>query len=141
MIWAYSRRKPSSSDSSSPLAYHNAQSVLNLKFKSQPNTTSTPSTSNGVQSQLLKGRERVIFLHGALVSFGFLVVLPTGGIVARYARTFTTEWIKVHQICNLFIGLPLITLGTILGPIAILLSGGPHLTDAHQVELALSQCI
>jgi len=131
MIWAYSRRKPSSSDPSSSLTYHNARGGFKLEFKPQPNDTSTPS--NEALSRLLNGRERVIFLHGALVSFGFLVVLPTGGIVARYTRTFTTKWIKVHQICNMFIGLPVITAGTILGPIAILLGGGLHLTDVHQI--------
>ncbi|KIL69527.1 hypothetical protein M378DRAFT_97157 [Amanita muscaria Koide BX008] len=147
IIWAYSRQRPSSSDPSSRLQYHNARGVLNLNFGSSPknsdssphnsdspsNTGSPASSDPSPTSVPLTRHERVIFLHGVLVSFGFFVVLPTGGLVARYTRTFTSKWFKVHQLCNMFVGLPIITMGTILGPTAVFLNGGVHLRDPHQV--------
>jgi putative effector of murein hydrolase LrgA (UPF0299 family) len=68
------------------------------------------------------------------MSFGFLVFLPAGVIVARYARTFTTGWFKIHRICNIFVALPVVMFGFVLG-IVMQLDKGLSLPDVHQVRL------
>ena len=93
-----------------------------------------PLPENGDPSLPLNKHERLIILHAVSMSFGFLVLLPAGGIVARYARTFTTGWFKIHRICNMYVALPVIMLGFVLG-IVMQLDKGLYLPDVHQVRL------
>ncbi|KAF8634356.1 hypothetical protein AX15_000967 [Amanita polypyramis BW_CC] len=127
IIWAYSRNRPSSGNPMASLNYHDARGVFSLNLK--PHKGSSPSP----KEVPLNRYERLIVLHALFVSFGFLVLLPGGGIVARYARTFTTEWIRVHQICNMFIAPPVLTLGLCSALLAIHMNEGLHLNDVHQL--------
>ncbi|GLB35313.1 putative eukaryotic cytochrome b561 [Lyophyllum shimeji] len=77
--------------------------------------------------------ERIIIAHGVLASFGFLVLLPAGSLVARWGRTLTPKWFSIHQTINMSIAAPLITIGWILGPIAVMDHQATHLFDAHQI--------
>lgn len=127
IVWAYSRRKPSSNRPSATIYYHDARGVFNLNMKSD--TEKIPGNED--ESVPLSSFERLTILHGLFLSFGFLVLLPTGGLVARYARSFTSKWLKIHQACNMFAGIPVITLGSTLAFTAILLNEGSHLADFH----------
>ncbi|KAF8061487.1 hypothetical protein FPV67DRAFT_1509180 [Lyophyllum atratum] len=81
----------------------------------------------------LQRHDKIIIAHGILASIGFLVLLPAGSLIARWSRTLTPAWFKVHQTINMSIALPIITLGWILGPIAVLDHQATHLFDAHQI--------
>ncbi|KAF8633744.1 hypothetical protein AX17_004400 [Amanita inopinata Kibby_2008] len=126
IIWAFSHKKPLSSDPSSTLEYHDARGALKLEFKSRD------SNVDSVSLKHLGRRERLIILHGLLVSIGFLLFLPIGCLVARYTRSVTPKWIKFHETCNMYIALPVVTLGWILGPTVVYINRGLHLTDGHQ---------
>ncbi len=76
---------------------------------------------------------KLIVLHGLLLSVGFLLFLPIGALVARWCRTLVSHWFKVHWISNMLLGFPVITLGFLLGPLAVSSDGGGHFRGAHHV--------
>ena len=133
MVWAYSRNKPSSRDSAATLKYHDARGVITLDLRSQKGDNSSPKEIT------LNRYERLIVLHALFVSFGFLILLPFGGIVARYTRTFTSKWIKVHRISNMFVALPIVALGLGSAMTAIRVNEGFHVNDVHQAGPVFSQ--
>jgi hypothetical protein len=53
--------------------------------------------------------------HGLLAGLSFMVILPTGILVARYLRTFTNRWYHAHWIINLALGFPLILAAWAMG--------------------------
>ncbi|KAJ7185879.1 hypothetical protein C8R46DRAFT_1061958 [Mycena filopes] len=53
--------------------------------------------------------------HALLCSIGFLVLLPLGALLPRYARTFTNRWFWGHAIMQLVISGPVIFAGWALG--------------------------
>ncbi|KAL0572624.1 hypothetical protein V5O48_009327 [Marasmius crinis-equi] len=71
--------------------------------------------------------------HGTLLSIGFLVLLPLGSLAARWSRTITPRWFKVHRWSNYLLGLPVILVGWLLGPIAVFDAQASHFLDAHQI--------
>jgi hypothetical protein len=78
-------------------------------------------------------REKLLIIHAIFVSFGFLVLLPAGSLVARWGRTFTPIWFKAHRFSNLFLALPVITLGWVLGLTAVIQHDADHFSNAHEV--------
>ena len=78
-------------------------------------------------------REKVLIIHAIFMSFGFLVLLPAGSLIARWGRTFTPIWFKAHQFSNLFLALPVITLGWVLGLMAVIQHEADHFSNAHEV--------
>ncbi|KAF9483777.1 hypothetical protein BDN70DRAFT_928938 [Pholiota conissans] len=79
--------------------------------------------------------EKLIILHGFLVSLGFLVILPIGSLIGRWGRNFTPKWFRAHWMANMAFAAPVITLGVLLGP-AIVYSKETfriHLANAHEV--------
>ncbi|KAF4608837.1 hypothetical protein EYR40_001190 [Pleurotus pulmonarius] len=76
---------------------------------------------------------KLIVLHGLLLSVGFLLFLPIGALVARWCRTLVSHWFKVHWISNMLLGFPVITLGFLLGPLAVSSDGGGHFRGAHHI--------
>ncbi|PPR08032.1 hypothetical protein CVT24_010873 [Panaeolus cyanescens] len=68
----------------------------------------------------LKKVEKLMILHGAIVSFGFLVLLPAGSLLGRYGRVIAPhKWFRLHRLSNGVIALPVITLGVLLGPLVV----------------------
>ncbi|KAJ7634492.1 hypothetical protein FB45DRAFT_989410 [Roridomyces roridus] len=53
--------------------------------------------------------------HALLCAIGFLILLPLGVLLARYARTFTRRWFWGHAIIQLLISGPVIFVGIALG--------------------------
>jgi hypothetical protein len=97
-----------------------------------------PPDEDGDSSAPLNNYERLIVLHALSMSFGFLVLLPTGVVLARYARSFTTRWFKIHRMCNMYVALPVMILGFVLA-IATQLDRGLLWPDVHQVRPTGSQ--
>jgi len=59
--------------------------------------------------------------------------LPAGSLVAQWGRTFTPLWFKTHRIVNFGVALPVISVGFVLGPLAVLDRQAQHFADAHQI--------
>ncbi|KAJ7285641.1 hypothetical protein C8J57DRAFT_643308 [Mycena rebaudengoi] len=154
IIWAYSLTKPESSVDAQILPHYVAGTVNMDLSKHIPGTPITPEekafsdaaaaaaaaaaaptlVSQGPEDALgaFPRRQKLIW-HGILLTVGFLFLLPTGSLVARWSRTFTPRWFKLHRMINFYIALPVILLGWVLGPLAVIDRGAGHLTDAHQV--------
>ncbi|KAF7295101.1 Cytochrome b561 domain-containing protein [Mycena indigotica] len=125
MIWAYSLRRPDP-DPNADLTGHYVAGTLNMRLDKIVNDF--PGTGKEMASY----RKKAI-LHATFVAIGFLVVLPLGSLIARWGRTVTPLWFKAHQVLNLYLALPLITTGFLLGPLAVLDRQASHFVDAHQI--------
>ncbi|KAJ7443835.1 hypothetical protein FB451DRAFT_1295143 [Mycena latifolia] len=53
--------------------------------------------------------------HAIVCTVGFLILLPLGTLLARYARTFTRRWFWGHAVMQLVISGPVIFAGWALG--------------------------
>lgn len=95
--------------------------------------TDTTSFPESTTDNPLRKNEKIIIAHGVIASLGFLVLLPAGSLVARWARALTPKWFKAHQ-AFMLIAMPVITVGWVLGPIAVMARQATHLFDAHQVS-------
>lgn len=95
--------------------------------------TDTTSFPESTTDNVLRRNEKIIIAHGVIASLGFLVLLPAGSLVARWARALTPKWFKAHQ-AFMLIAMPVITVGWVLGPIAVMARQATHLFDAHQVS-------
>ncbi|KAF5357917.1 hypothetical protein D9756_001871 [Leucocoprinus leucothites] len=99
-----------------------------------PNTDVVEGTDIfGNESVPWGNHEKLIAAHGILVAFGFLVLLPSGSLVARWTRTFTPKWFKAHSIINMTFALPIIVIGWLFGPLAVASHDAPHFVTAHQI--------
>ncbi|KAJ6513876.1 hypothetical protein C8R47DRAFT_1092220 [Mycena vitilis] len=138
IIWAYSLRRPDS-DPSSDLTGHYVAGTVNMKLEKVvadlPGQPDRPTlVTQGPEDALdTLPRYQKLIWHGILVSVGFLVLLPTGSLLARWGRTFTPRWFKVHRIVNFGVALPVTAAGFILGPLAVLDRQAKHFADAHQI--------
>ncbi|KAL0959521.1 hypothetical protein HGRIS_011235 [Hohenbuehelia grisea] len=73
--------------------------------------------------------------HAILCTTGFLILLPLGALIARYARTFTNRWWIVHGVVQFLIAGPVILAGWSYGYMTTTqLEGytGGHFVDPHK---------
>ncbi|GAV98690.1 hypothetical protein LENED_000083 [Lentinula edodes] len=70
--------------------------------------------------------------HAILATTGFLILLPVGVLVARYARTFTPVWFPVHFVVQLFLSGPVIFAAWYYGWKTSNVLGLGHFLDPHQ---------
>ncbi|KAJ6623430.1 hypothetical protein B0H10DRAFT_791584 [Mycena sp. CBHHK59/15] len=142
IIWAYSLRRPEP-DTSADLMGHYVAGTVNMDLSKQlsdsPGQPTPESTRPTLETQAPEDalttlpRYQKLIWHGILVSLGFLVLLPAGSLVARWTRTFTSRWFKVHRIVNFGVALPVILTGWVLGPLAVLDRQAKHFIDPHQI--------
>jgi len=134
IIWAYSLRRPDP-DPSSDLTGHYVAGTVNMKLENDvPGLPGGTLATQGPEDALdVLPRYQKVIWHGILLSAGFLVLLPTGSLVARWGRTFTPRWFKAHRIINFGVALPVIAAGWVLGPLAVLDRQAKHFADAHQI--------
>ncbi len=146
-IWAYSQTNPESSDPETDITFHYAAGFLTLDLMKELAEMESPSpppeldSSNGGSTSISPSHERVVIAHGVLVSIGFLFFLPIGSLVARWSRTFTPNWFKVHYAVNFWIALPVILIGWGLGPVAVFDAQATHFLDSHQVKINASTVV
>ncbi|KDR73470.1 hypothetical protein GALMADRAFT_251147 [Galerina marginata CBS 339.88] len=138
MVYAYSRDRPDK-DAASTLSKHRSVGYFSLDLtKELPSTgmmMPKPPSKPAMGTNVYKRLEKLIILHGSLVSLGFLVVLPAGSLIGRWGRSFTPKWFKAHWISNMAIALPVITLGVLLGPAVVYSkeSFRIHFANAHEI--------
>jgi len=68
-----------------------------------------------------------------LSTLGFLVILPLGALVARWARTFTSRWFNYHWIIQVVFSIPIVITGWALGPLAVADQGSNHVSNIHKI--------
>ncbi|KAJ6546480.1 hypothetical protein DFH09DRAFT_927084 [Mycena vulgaris] len=135
IIWAYSIRRPDDDDTSD-LTGHYVAGTVNMKIENPaPGHTIEPVLAPQAPEDSLGAlpRHQKLIWHGLFLSVGFLVLLPAGSLVARWSRTFTPRWFKAHRVLNFYVALPVIALGWVLGPLAVLDRQAKHFADAHQI--------
>ena len=144
IIWAFSRTPPRSADPDTPISIHHkiGRGKLNLTrtarplpepvpqptsdFKDEVVESSVPNSTTGheevyAKPQVVRRRrgERAFasLMHGALCMTGFLLVIPFGVFVVRYAKlTGRPEAFQLHRLLQFGVGsypslssLPLLT--------------------------------
>ena len=167
LIFAYSVQRPDK-DPASHIARHQRVGHFKLDFSkdfvrvgavsTNTNTNTGLSTSTSTQAaatatlatphstvyqgsnMAYKRVEKLIILHGFLVSLGFLVLLPAGSLIGRWGRAFTPKWFRAHWLANMAVAGPVITLGVLLGPAIVYNkeSFRIHFANAHEVRPILT---
>ncbi|KAF9262555.1 hypothetical protein L218DRAFT_390243 [Marasmius fiardii PR-910] len=70
--------------------------------------------------------------HAILCTTGFLILLPVGALTARFARTFTHHWFRIHAILQSLVTGPIIIVGWYYGWATSEEIGRGHFVDPHQ---------
>lgn len=159
MIWAYGTANPGSSDPNDEnLAMHQQSGIFTLNLSNQldaddlpsasqanfgspePPSQSTPSPTGSssdpqvIGSPPFKTFEKLIVAHAVIVTMGFLVILPTGAMVARWGRMVSDKWFYYHWFIQVVISIPVVVIGWTLGPLAVAEQGAKHADDSHKVK-------
>jgi len=150
LIWAYGADTPSPPDpSTASFNQHIAFGTFSFDLtKSGQNATvlgspalsllgptaaGKPGNSGSTQSSA----DMVILAHAIVCAVAFLVVMPSGALLARYYRTFSPTWFKGHWILQFGISAPIVVIGFVLA-ITIAHVGGPIISNTHtQVGILL----
>jgi hypothetical protein len=108
VIWAFGTVNPGSSSADANLQHHldsgTFQLDLTKTISSNSSENPSPSSPTGSSSIPLQYYQKLIVAHAILCAVGFLAILPAGALFARYVRTVSPMWFKVHQLSQLFIG-------------------------------------
>ncbi|RPD59755.1 hypothetical protein L227DRAFT_575750 [Lentinus tigrinus ALCF2SS1-6] len=139
LIWAFGTTNPNSNAVDASLEQHIESAATTLDL-SQPissgNSTadpvSDPNAAGGSDSTPLLPFQKMIVAHALLCTIGFLILLPAGALLARYARTFTSGWFQGHWIFQFAIAAPVIISGVAVGIAAVSSAGAMHLDDDHK---------
>ncbi|KAJ3990021.1 hypothetical protein F5890DRAFT_1482717 [Lentinula detonsa] len=145
LIWAYGMTRPASPDPHTTIYGHYAAGMLLLNLEKDlpgtppegsinDTTLARPSQDASEERLPYTTHELIVLGHGFLVAIGMLVLLPAGALVARWTRTCTDRWFKLHKLLNYMIALPVILVGWLLGPFAVFEARASHFTDAHQIS-------
>ena len=150
IVYAIGSQRPSSSDSSAPIAIHSSTGQMRLDLSKPiegsdsngnsdtnngspaPDISQVPSGgSSGQEEEPLRKYEKVIVAHAAFMFIGYLVLLPAGALIARYLRTFSHVWYRIHWIVQVIAG-GFILIGFGLGVQATNELSGRHWVTSHQ---------
>ena len=105
IIWAFGTTNPGSSAKDAFLAQHDVDKSGPLSLDlSTPFTGGDIANSGGVVVLPLQSFQKMIIAHAVLCVIGFLILLPAGAILARYARTFTNMWFHGHWVFQFAFG-------------------------------------
>ncbi|KAF8993680.1 hypothetical protein BDQ17DRAFT_1286196 [Cyathus striatus] len=137
VIYAFSTTPPSSAAVDATLVEHIDFGTLQLDLTKSLSTDGSSTSTNGPSQSSsnsipLLPYQRMIVAHAVFCLVGFLLLLPVGGIIARYLRTFTSGWFRTHWIVQFVLAGPAIVIGVALGIRAIDMSGALHLDDDHK---------
>ncbi|KAI8992904.1 hypothetical protein BD414DRAFT_412963 [Trametes punicea] len=137
IIWAFGTTNPNDAAVDATLVEHLDSGPTKIDLSQPLNSTNQnpvtdPDASPGTVLPPLQPFQKMIIAHGLLCTIGFLVLLPAGGLLARYARTFTSTWFTGHWIFQFALAGPMIVTGVALGIAAVEKSGMPHLNDDHK---------
>lgn len=111
IIYAFGSTNPGSTSQSATLIQHDDRGVLSLNLAASsaslnpvdpnPGSGSSGGGSTGPSTGVTgpySSYEKKIIAHAVFVSFGFIVFLPTGVLVARWLRmVIPNKWFNIHQ--------------------------------------------
>ncbi|KJA19957.1 hypothetical protein HYPSUDRAFT_143067 [Hypholoma sublateritium FD-334 SS-4] len=157
IIYAYGTTDPNSADPTATLIQHLDYGTLTLNLQanvissngSSSGNTTTPTASDGSGGSLsipLAQYEKLIIAHAILCTIGFLLLLPAGVLLARYMRTFVSNWFQGHWIVQFGIAGIVIIVGIALGIASVSQAHAVHFDDDHKkwgiglLVLYLVQC-
>jgi len=156
LIWAYGVDTPAPSDPSTAtfnqhvafgtFSFDLTKSGQNATVLGSPTLSLLGPNKAGSSRNSKSSAEMVILAHAIVCAIAFLVVMPSGALLARYYRTFSPTWFKGHWILQFGISAPIVVTGLILA-IAISHVGGPTMSNTHtQVGILLfclygTQCL
>lgn len=117
-IWASNSNNPPGSNANAKLSQHpNKQRghfTVDFTAAYTPSSASSTSSSQAGSStpnsatadisnrNLGDASVRVQLAHVIVMAVAFLGIFPTGALVARYGRTFTSKWFPSHHYIQLF---------------------------------------
>ncbi|TFK25733.1 CBD9-like protein [Coprinopsis marcescibilis] len=129
IIWAYSGTRPSSSAEDARLVQHTAQGTTTLDLT---RTVGGGEDRDDAESVTLTSGQRTFLAHAVIASIAFLIIMPIGGLIPRYLRTFTTGWFKFHWFIQFVLAGVLAVIGIVLAIVGISNAGGSHLNSPHK---------
>ncbi|KAI0630134.1 hypothetical protein C8Q77DRAFT_244220 [Trametes polyzona] len=141
IIWAFGNVKPDSAAvdatliqhlESNPIQIDMSRAVSDADIVHLANPATDPNSSSGTVDTPLLPFQKKIVAHGLLCTIGFLIMLPAGAILARYARTYTSTWFTGHWAFQFAFAGPVIIAGVALGISAVETAGAKHLDDDHK---------
>lgn len=143
VIWAFGTTNPGSSAADAPLTQHAAgnSGTLSLDLTKalssgssvgDPAASGSGSGSSGSVSTPLLPFQKLVIAHAVVLGVAFLILLPTGALLARWLRTFSRHWFKGHWIIQFYLAGPLIVTGIGLGIGSVHKAGASHLDDTHK---------
>jgi hypothetical protein len=156
LIWAIATTRPPSAAVDAQLTQHIASGAISLDlsrtFSDSTLGTAIPteppgdnsylppfptqtsgSSSHGFELPPLLPYQKMLQAHAILCGLGFLVVLPTGALLARWGRTFTNSWFQFHWIVQAVVGIPIIVSGWSLAVAGVITKEGTHFDDTHKI--------
>jgi cytochrome b561 len=144
IIYAFSREAPSSSAVDARITIHQEKGMLTLDLsKPLASNDDSPGVAGTVA---LTATQKLVVAHAVFCGLGFLFLLPSGVLLARFFRTFTPTWFKGHWSIQFAISGPVILIGFSLAIAAVAQKGSPHFSPGHKawglvlIVLYLVQC-
>lgn len=111
IIWAFGTTNPNDAAVDATLEQHIDSGPTRIDLSQSlggnsgnQNPVTDPNATSGSISVPLQPFQKMIIAHGLLCTIGFLILLPFGGLLARYARTFTNTWFTGHWIVQFGLG-------------------------------------
>ncbi|TCD60420.1 hypothetical protein EIP91_010212 [Steccherinum ochraceum] len=98
-----------------------------------PQSPAQPSSSDPENKVHKSEHDSLLLAHGALSFLGFAVLLPASVLAARWGRTRTDRWLKIHWFINVVLSVPVCVVGWVLGPLSVSRRGRKHVVNEHQI--------
>lgn len=144
IVWAFSSTHPASSAVDAPLQIHTGKGTLKLDLTKTITASNASAILNPVSLAASRSgtvntatgpytaQQRIAIAHGVFAGVSFLVFLPFGALLARFARTFTGRWFTAHWIVQFGITAPMVIIALALGISAVSVVGGKQLYSTHE---------
>ncbi|KZV79345.1 hypothetical protein EXIGLDRAFT_661129 [Exidia glandulosa HHB12029] len=154
LIWAYCDTNPGAPDTDTTITQHLDSGAFVMDVSQPLASLAAPSPSSG--SSLVPGQapmanpqarspldelriyESMIKAHAVMFGIAFLVLLPSGALVARLTRTWNRFWFPAHWLIQFFLAGPLVVAAFGVAVSAVKRHRTGHFNDTHKkVGLAL----
>lgn len=80
-------------------------------------SSSSSASSSSADAAAFTSYEKMIIVHAVFCTAGFLLILPAGGLIARYLRTYNAVWFRMHWILQFCVAGPILIVGLALAAV------------------------